>query len=202
VFELLAGSGEEPEAWKRFAMQALEEQEVAPEDREAALEEIRPFIEGFAYGSWYGKVRNSAECRTEERFVFNTRWLSIIGVMDCLIRDARGNWEIIDYKTDQVTPETLEETAREYMPQLMLYVLAADQRNIRPVRASLWFVGAGLERSWDVDGTWIRRAGEMLEETTAKLRASPEPEGWEPRPGKRCSHCAWNWMCDGAAAEG
>ncbi|WP_164491771.1 UvrD-helicase domain-containing protein [Staphylospora marina] len=202
VFELLAESGGEPETWERFALQALEEQEIAPEDRKAALEEIRPFIGRFAFGEWYARVRNSSECRTEERFTFTTRGLTIIGVMDCLIRDARGNWEIIDYKTDQVTPETLEETAREYMPQLMLYALAASQRNIRPVRASLWFVGAGLERSWDVDATWIGRAEEMLEETAVKLRTSTEQDGWEPRPGKRCFHCPWNWLCDGAAAEG
>ena len=67
------------------------------------------------------------------------------GVIDCCIEEA-GELTIIDYKTDYVTAETLEEKAQYYRPQLAAYALAMERITKKTVRGCiLCFLRAGLE---------------------------------------------------------
>ena len=74
------------------------------------------------------------------------------GVIDCCIEEA-GELTIIDYKTDYVTPETLEEKALYYKPQLVAYALAMERITKKPVRGCiLCFLRAGLETHIPFEG--------------------------------------------------
>ena len=55
------------------------------------------------------------------------------GVADLVVLRADELW-VVDFKTDAVTPETLEATARRYEPQLRLYARALERIYRRPVR--------------------------------------------------------------------
>ena len=51
---------------------------------------------------------------------------------------------LVDYKTDRVTPETMEARAEEYKPQLRAYAWALERITGKKVlRRMIWFFAAG-----------------------------------------------------------
>jgi len=74
------------------------------------------------------------------------------GFIDCLYRDAAGEWHLIDYKTNRVTPKTLAATAARYEMQMLVYALAAERTlGVPPVELALCFLRTGDEHRfpWD-----------------------------------------------------
>lgn len=71
--------------------------------------------------------------------------LLLQGVVDCCIDEPDGI-TIVDYKTDHVTPESLDAAAEHYRPQLDAYALAMERIMKKPVKSRiLCFLRAGLE---------------------------------------------------------
>ncbi len=67
----------------------------------------------------------------------------IQGVVDLAVIDDDGI-DVLDFKTDRVTPATVADKAREYAPQLKLYAAALHAIYHKPVRcASLHFLATG-----------------------------------------------------------
>ncbi len=73
------------------------------------------------------------------------------GVVDCWFVEADGTVTVLDFKTDRVTAQSVEERAKEYRPQLEAYSRALSQALERPVgRCVLWFFALGQEISWNI----------------------------------------------------
>jgi ATP-dependent helicase/nuclease subunit A len=71
--------------------------------------------------------------------------LLLQGVVDCCIEE-NGEVTIIDYKTDYVTDETIDERAEFYSGQLRAYARAMERILGKPVRQTvLYFLGVGRE---------------------------------------------------------
>jgi ATP-dependent helicase/nuclease subunit A len=51
----------------------------------------------------------------------------IQGFIDCLYQDAAGQWHLLDYKTNQVSPEKAAAAAAQYEMQMGVYALATEQ---------------------------------------------------------------------------
>ncbi len=70
----------------------------------------------------------------------------ISGTIDCL-NQSSGQWDIIDYKTDRVEPNTgLRELANHYSLQMTTYALALWHAGFQPLHAtSLYFLDANAE---------------------------------------------------------
>ena len=70
--------------------------------------------------------------------------LLLQGVVDCCIEDG-DELTIVDYKTDNVTAETLETVSEHYRPQLQAYALALSRITGKPVKSCLLcFLQAGI----------------------------------------------------------
>lgn len=70
--------------------------------------------------------------------------LMLQGVVDCFIEE-KDFLTVIDYKTDFVTPETLESVASRYRPQIEAYAYALERITGKPVKKSvLCFIRANL----------------------------------------------------------
>lgn len=70
--------------------------------------------------------------------------LLLQGIVDCCIEES-GKLTIIDYKTDYVTPQTVQAVAEHYKPQLSAYAWAMERITKKPVDGCiLCFVSAGL----------------------------------------------------------
>ena len=59
--------------------------------------------------------------------------LLVRGIIDCLL-DAGEGWEVLDYKTDEVSGEALTDRAALYRGQLDIYAAAVEAVWQQPVR--------------------------------------------------------------------
>ena len=90
------------------------------------------------------------------------------GFIDCLYRDAAGQWHLVDYKTNRVTAATLGAVAAEYEMQMLLYALAAERvLGCSPAELVLSFLRPGLEHHSPWDDTSRRRVVELVDRAMA-----------------------------------
>jgi ATP-dependent helicase/nuclease subunit A len=69
------------------------------------------------------------------------------GYIDCLYQDTRGDWHLIDYKTDNLSADEVAREAKQYEMQIGLYALAAERAlGVAPVEVVLYFLKPGVER--------------------------------------------------------
>ena len=74
--------------------------------------------------------------------------LLLQGVVDCWFETPEGI-TVVDFKSDRVSEQTVENRVREYLPQLETYARALTRLTGRPVtRRVLWFFA--LDRAVEV----------------------------------------------------
>ncbi|SEM72773.1 UvrD-helicase domain-containing protein [Lihuaxuella thermophila] len=197
LIELLSKPENRTFSWEKIAQNVWNEFSLPRSVQKAAEAEVRPYIGNFLNSRVYAGI-NREEPRTEQEFAVNLGGLQVIGVIDCLLPHPNGTWEIIDYKTDQISVSEVEEAAMEYKPQLELYVLSAKRMwNLIPEKATLYFLKPDREYTFTVTDKWLRDAEEEVGKSIRLLRTSAGPtEPWEARPGKRCGYCEYRIICD------
>jgi ATP-dependent exoDNAse (exonuclease V) beta subunit len=88
------------------------------------------------------------------------------GYIDCLYQDAVGGWHLIDYKSNQVSAETVPAAAVAYALQMFVYREACRQAlGVAPVECTLYFLRPGREFAFAFDDAQAR------EHTTQLTRA-------------------------------
>ena len=152
----------------RERVQRLAEQHL-PES-EQRLEEPTEMIERFLASPRAKQMAASPEMYRELEFLLawppgenqsNGRYLQ--GFIDCLYRDIDGGWQLIDYKTNQATAETLAARAASYEMQMLVYALATETiLKTPPVELTLCFLRPGLEYHFAWDAAARRRVVELV----------------------------------------
>ncbi|PTX64426.1 ATP-dependent helicase/nuclease subunit A [Melghirimyces profundicolus] len=172
---------------------------VNPSVRTEVRRELQPLFEAYRNSRFHRDAHRYSQVEREARFVRVLADLEVEGVVDRLHCTPDGSWELVDYKTNGIRAEEVEATAREYLPQMQLYVLAAREKWGRQVsRATLFFLHPGKEFSWEVDDEWVRQAEEHLAETSRLFLRGQGIEDYSPRPGKRCGYCEFRHFCGAA----
>ena len=87
------------------------------------------------------------------------------GFIDCLYRDGADCWHILDYKTNNVTAQTLEQEAGKYEMQMLIYALVAEKiLEQSPAELALCFLRPGLERRFDWNDAARKRVVELVKQ--------------------------------------
>ena len=73
--------------------------------------------------------------------------MEIEGSIDLIIQNDDDTVTIVDYKTDQVEGEILQERAKGYEPQLAGYALALEKLDIKVREAVLVFATGGVNNT-------------------------------------------------------
>lgn len=184
--------------FRRVAM----EMNLSPVLLHQAWEEIEPLIRQFLSCRIHREAPRCRKVMKEVPFFIRAAGLEMEGIIDRLQLNERGEWEVIDFKTNTVTPRKASEAAEEYESQLRLYVLATRREwGINPSRATLFFLHPGVEISFEVDNAWVAETDFLLEEAAEGLRRGGSVADYAPRPGKRCSYCAYRFICEAVKAE-
>ncbi len=93
------------------------------------------------------RARSATRALREVPFVVHVDGAVLEGFVDLVIETPEGI-EIIDWKTDSVAEDRVDERLRSYALQAGLYVLGVEAATRRPVRAVTYvFVQPGMERS-------------------------------------------------------
>ncbi|MGA2257670.1 MAG: PD-(D/E)XK nuclease family protein, partial [Thermoguttaceae bacterium] len=87
----------------------------------------------------------------------------IQGFIDCLYKDRVGDWHLLDYKTNRVSPETLASTVESYEMQMLVYALAVERILKRPpAEIVLHFLRENHEHRFVWDRTARQRVMELV----------------------------------------
>ncbi len=87
----------------------------------------------------------------------------IQGFIDCLYQDSAGDWRLLDYKTNRISPQTISATVAGYEMQMLVYALAVERVLKRPpVEIVLHFLRGNIEHQFTWDEAAQRRAVELV----------------------------------------
>ncbi|MGO9111388.1 MAG: UvrD-helicase domain-containing protein, partial [Thermoguttaceae bacterium] len=87
----------------------------------------------------------------------------IQGFIDCLYQDVAGEWRLLDYKTNRVSPETLASTVQSYEMQMLVYALAVERILKRaPAEIVLCFLRENHEHRFAWDSAARRRVTDLV----------------------------------------
>jgi len=85
------------------------------------------------------------------------------GVIDCLYQDAKGDWHVADFKTNDVSAAEVSREAKKYELQLYVYAMAAERTLGKPPQELvLHFLRPGTEHIFPWNDSTRRKAVEMV----------------------------------------
>ena len=202
MLELFPGGDPAEERLVSLFRRVATEMKLFPALFQQAWAEIEPLIRQFLSGRIYREERHCRKVMREAPFFVRTAGLEMEGIIDRLQWNERGEWELIDFKTNDVTPQGALEAAEEYRAQLRLYVLAARREwGIVPDRATLFFLRPGVEVTCEVDKAWIAEAETLLKAAAKGLKRGRNLAEYAPMPGKRCAYCDYRLICEAAGVK-
>jgi len=116
----------------------------------------------------------------------------IHGVVDLVLENPDGQWELADYKSRLAPDETGKPSAEAYRLQLGLYALAVSRWVGRPASGcSIYVIDSGTSVAYHPAGglkAVEREANEVLSAIAGGR--------FECRPTKKCSRCRFSRLCD------
>lgn len=120
---------------------------------QAAASEATELVERFLASPRASQLANATQVLRELEFVlpwpldeepYRGRYLH--GYIDCLYRDAAGDWHLLDYKSNRVAADDVSRLAEQYALQMFVYGLACERAlGVAPVESVLHFLSPGSD---------------------------------------------------------
>ncbi len=149
---------------------------------EPGAEALR-LVEVFRQSALGRRLAQAARVEREFDFLYEEQGLMLRGRIDLWFEDAEGRW-LVDYKTDNVTPEEARERAREYELQMLIYAGALERLDgKRPDRALLTFLRPQTEVEVAI------RDAEPLRRLIAEFQQAQERVDFPLVEGEQCGRC-------------
>ena len=143
--------------------------------------EAQEMIERFAASSRARELAAAREGHAEVEFLLG--WpleegqpheTLIAGFIDRLCQDARGNWHVLDFKTNRVPTSGVADVAALYEMQMLVYGLATERiLGAAPASLTLHFLRTGAEHSFAWDDAARARAIRLVSDGIAAAATSP-----------------------------
>lgn len=107
-------------------------------------QEMLDSAQTFWKGPWGDALRRSKRAYAELPFIYKTPSGVLKGQIDLVFQSARGEWIVLDHKTNRFAPAGKEALARHYAFQLALYALVfRELYGESPRRGVLYFASTG-----------------------------------------------------------
>ncbi|MGB5933748.1 MAG: PD-(D/E)XK nuclease family protein [Anaerolineae bacterium] len=98
--------------------------------------------------------------RNEVPFAFSLDDRVVHGVVDALYQSEKGQWVVVDFKTDRIKMEGVAKRTEEYLVQLGLYQAGMEMALGKPPQVIVYYLFPGVPIEID---------GDMLLEVRAKV---------------------------------
>ncbi len=116
----------------------------------------------------------------------------IHGIVDLVLENPDGQWELADYKSRLAPDETGKPSAEAYRLQLGLYAMAVSRWAGRPAsRCSIYVIDSGTLVAYLPAGG-LKAAEDEANEALSAIAGGR----FECRHTKKCSHCRLGRLCD------
>ncbi len=163
-------------------------------------DELDEMLATLAESPLLATLQNAPRTLRELDFLMDVDTLRLRGQIDLILRDAGGDWRIVDYKSDRLNPgESWAQRAGKYALQLQAYALAAKRHlGVAPAGALLYSLRTG--ETWEMPLADLAAARDELVCVGRELVASRRAKHFAPRPGSRCEYCPYAAICPGQSA--
>ena len=176
-----------PETWgsciERFA---------ADDTPDAWIRRLDGELGALCESSLYRLITEAESLQREIPFAFLHDRVLIRGEIDLVFRHGNA-MTIVDYKTDTIGPEYVDEHAERYHEQLAMYALATHRATLAmPENLILYFMSPKSVYSFKCDEMMLR----SVERSISEVISSMSSGNFEPRPSERCIVCSYRDICD------
>lgn len=102
--------------------------EIFDEEQQQELkEEIPRLLNPFAQSAFTQKIFSAEEWKTEITLTMRLGSDYLTGTLDRIFCNAAGEWEVADYKTNNITAKEVAKTGKKYEMQMQTYALLTAQ---------------------------------------------------------------------------
>ncbi len=125
-------------------------------------EELQHLVAGTLRSDIIRAASESEVCLREVPFTIKLEKGFLDGRIDLMFR-LRGRWQVVDYKTDKVDRETMEEKRNRYKSQMCLYFTALRRMGFHPVsRLAIYFPRLDLSCDFEVSPRLLDEAERII----------------------------------------
>ena len=165
-------------------------------DTDLLAGQLQDMLGRFQQHPLLASLRSARALLRELDFTASAGPATLRGQIDLLYQDDRGNWRIIDYKSDQVDEANLAEHAGGYQPQLLAYASAASRYlGHTPTEALLYFLRPGQTHSLTITADALEAGEARLAQTAQRLIAARRSGQFERSQGDLCPVCPYRRLC-------
>ncbi|MCP4377135.1 MAG: PD-(D/E)XK nuclease family protein, partial [bacterium] len=160
--------------------------------------ELDEMISKFTGSDLLESIAGASGVYRELDFVLTTGQLTLRGQIDLLYRDDRGNWHVVDYKSDKVAGDSeISQRAGNYELQMLAYSIAAGGHFNQPVTdATLYFLRPGRQHTFGIDPAALQTARDNMARLTENLITARRTGQFERVESARCSYCPYSKLCN------
>jgi ATP-dependent helicase/nuclease subunit A len=149
----------EPDLARLLQVYARQEGVLHPHALQQALDKSLRMVNDLRLSSLYQDILSSQVCYKEIPFTLKTEAGVLQGVIDLLYQDAKGLWQLVDWKTEWVRLAEFESKAKEHCFQMSVYAEAVKRELGVYPRVSLCFLSCGARvysyRMEDLEGAYV-----------------------------------------------
>ena len=164
-----------------------------PDLRQDAQVKVRNMIDRFIHSKAAGELKTATVIKREVPFMLKLDGNIVQGRIDCLYQNEKGEWTVLDYKTNDLPPEEIEREAKDYSTQIWLYALAISKiKKVDSVRVILLFLTPGKFH----EEIFTRDKLQGIQEETLRYINLIKANCFEPEAGSWCRHCHYKKFCN------
>jgi len=175
-------------------------------DPAALTAELDAMIAALRRHALWHRLTGARRRLAELEFVHLTDRLELTGVIDLLYQDAEGDWHILDYKSDRVSPPDVPAHAERYELQMLIYAAAAgrfladlpDGPPPAEADAALYFLRPSRLVTFAAGGL-AAAAERRLTDLADRLADCRRTGQWPRRNDDACRFCRYAVLCGGGS---
>lgn len=187
-----------PEELDELLNAALRVYGLEGERLQAAKAEVSQCLKNYVESEVFARVSEATNLSEYPFALLIPGGAVVTGVVDRVVIDDKEDaaW-VVDFKTNDVTLEYIDDTAEYYALQVRLYAEAVRRaRKLKVARASLFFLESNMLYDIDVSDDKLEEALELAGRMCFEMDAY---DGLTPKatPGNHCGYCGYRVLCDG-----
>jgi hypothetical protein len=134
-----------------------------------ALRRSMDLLNHFKASELFREMAAAQSLRNEVPFAFSFDDRVVHGVMDALYQSEKGQWVVVDFKTDRIKIEDVDKRTEEYLVQLGLYQTGMQMALGKPPQVIIYYLFPGIPI--EIDGDALLEARVKVHNLFSELSA-------------------------------
>jgi len=109
-----------------------------------ALRRSMDLLNQFKASDLFREMAVAQSLRNEVPFAFSLDGRVVHGVVDALYQSEKGQWVVVDFKTDRIKIEDVDKRTEEYLVQLGLYQAGMQMALGKPPQVIIYYLFPGV----------------------------------------------------------